>query len=76
MINRVGFRRKAGDTTEYLILPESFRAEVVKGFSQKRAARVLDAAGWLRCGQGRNTVLERLPGMGVSRVYALRLPEK
>lgn len=76
VINRVGFRRKAGDTTEYLILPESFRAEVVKGFSQKRAARVLDAAGWLRCGQGRNTVLERLPGMGVSRVYALRLPEK
>ena len=31
--NRVGFRRTRNNITEYLILPESFRAEVVKGYA-------------------------------------------
>ena len=48
-VNRVGFRRKGeGDCTEFIILPESFRVEVCKGFSERRAARVLAEAGWLK----------------------------
>ncbi len=73
-INRVGFRRKVGDETEYLVLPESFRAEVVKGYSAKRAASVLKECGWLRSSVGRNTIVERIPTMGASRFYAVRLP--
>lgn len=74
-INRVGFRQKRPDGgTEYLILPESFGAEVVKGHSPRRAAAVLRDAGWLRGAAGRNTVLERLPGLGVTRLYSLVLP--
>lgn len=44
--NRVGFRRTRNSMTEYLILPESFRAEVVKGYAETRAVRVLREAGW------------------------------
>ena len=75
-INRVGFRRKVGDTTEYFILPESFRAEVVRGFSPRRAAAVLRDAGWLRGTAGRTTVLIRTPDLGVSRMYSIALSEE
>ncbi|WP_300806979.1 DUF927 domain-containing protein [uncultured Desulfovibrio sp.] len=76
VINRVGFRRKAGDTTEYLILPESFRAEVVKGFSPRRAAAVLRKEGWLRMNDGKSSAVCTLPGMGQRRVYAVALPDE
>lgn len=51
-INRVGFRRKVGDETEYLVLPELFKAEVVKGHSIKRVISILKEQGWLRTGGG------------------------
>lgn len=73
-INRVGFRRKDGDDAEFLILPEAFRAEVVKGHSVKRVISLLKEQGWLRTGGGRNTVLERVPSLGTCRVYAVHLP--
>ena len=76
VINRVGFRRKAGDTTEFLILPESFRAEVVKGFSPRRAAAVLRKEGWLRMNDGKSSAVCTLPGMGQRRVYAVALPDE
>ena len=47
-INRVGFRRKdESGTTEWIVLPESFKSEVVRGFSERRAGleRWLDHPG-------------------------------
>ena len=74
--NRVGFRRTRNNITEYLILPESFRAEVVKGYAETRAVRVLREAGWLRTpDKNRLKAQERLPGLGRVRVYIVRLPD-
>ena len=75
-INRVGFRqRRADGCTEYLILPEPFRAEVVKGYSPRRAAAVLRDAGWLRRTDEKSSAVCQLPEMGKRRVYAVTLPE-
>ncbi len=51
IINRAGFRKlsDAGEL-EYLFLPETFRAEVCKGFDYKFVCRILDERGFLRCG--------------------------
>ena len=74
--NRVGFQRTRYGATEYLILPESFRAEVVKGFAEVRAARVLYEAGWLRTSsRNRLKSQERLPGLGRVRVYIVCLSD-
>lgn len=76
-VNRVGFRRKGeGGCTEFIILPESFRVEVCKGFSERRAARVLAEAGWLKLSQvGRLKSERRLPDLGKVRTYIVVLPE-
>ncbi len=76
-VNRVGFRRKGeGGCTEFIILPESFRVEVCKGFSERRAARVLADAGWLKLSQvGRLKSERRLPDLGKVRTYIVVLPE-
>lgn len=77
VINRVGFRKKGDDgRTEYIILPESFRSEVVKGFSERRAAHVLLNAGLLKLSQvGRLKTERRLPDLGKMRVYVLSFPD-
>ena len=76
-VNRVGFRRTRNSMTEYLILPESFRAEVVKGYAETRAVRILREAGWLRTpDKNRLKAQERLPGLGRVRVYIVRLPDE
>ncbi|MDY3682843.1 DUF927 domain-containing protein [Bilophila wadsworthia] len=75
-INRVGFRRATGSGIEYAILPESFKSEVVKGYSERRAARVLTNAGWLERGpQGRMKTRRALPGIGRQACYVLTIPE-
>nr|WP_294509294.1 DUF927 domain-containing protein [uncultured Bilophila sp.] len=75
-VNRVGFRRTRNGMTEYLILPESFRAEVVKGYDETSAVRVLREAGWLRTpSKNRLKSQERLPGLGRMRVYTVCLPD-
>ena len=74
--NRVGFRRNVRDITEYIVLPESFRAEIIKGFSPRRAAAVLRKAGWLQLSDGKNTTKRELPGMGRIRAYVLVLPDE
>lgn len=76
-VNRVGFRRKGeGGCTEFIILPESFRVEVCKGFSERRAARVLAEAGWLKLSQvGQLKSERRLPDLGKVRTYIVVLPE-
>lgn len=75
-INRVGFRRQDGGSTEYLILPEAFRAEVVKGYSPRRAAAVLRGAGWLRRSDNKAAAVRMLPGLGKRRVYVVALPDE
>ncbi len=74
--NRVGFRRNVRSVTEYIILPESFRAEIIRGFSPRRAAAVLRKAGWLQLSDGKNTTKRELPGMGRVRTYVLVLPDE
>lgn len=62
--------------TEYLVLPESFRAEAVKGYAEIRAVRVLHEAGWLRTpDKNRLKAQECLPGPGRMCVYIVRLPD-
>lgn len=73
-INRVGFRRQVDSETEFIVLPESFRKEVIKGHAPRRAGEVLRAAGWLRQGDGKSTTKRDLPGMGRVRAYVLTVP--
>lgn len=75
-VNRVGFRRETHGVTEYIILPESFRTEVIKGYSPRRAGSVLRNAGWLRQSDGKSTTKRELPGLGRIRVYVLVLPDE
>lgn len=75
-VNRVGFRRNIRGVTEYIVLPESFRAEIIKGFSPRRAAAVLRNAGWLHLSDDKNTTKRELPGMGRVRAYVLVLPDE
>lgn len=75
-VNRVGFRRETHGTTEYIILPESFRTEVIRGYSPRRAGTVLRNAGWLRLSDGKSTTKRELPGLGRIRVYVLVLPNE
>ena len=74
--NRVGFRRNVRGVTEYIVLPESFRAEIIRGFSPRRAAAVLRNAGWLHLSDDKNTTKRELPGMGRVRTYVLVLPDE
>lgn len=75
-VNRVGFRRNVRGVTEYIVLPESFRAEIIKGFSPRRAAAVLRNSGWLHLSDGKNTTKRELPGMGRVRAYVIVLPDE
>lgn len=75
-INRVGFRREGeGGNVEFLILPESFKTEVIKGYAPKRATEVLRRAGWLRESAGKSMIACRLPVLGVKKAYVLSLPD-
>jgi uncharacterized protein (DUF927 family) len=73
--NRVGFRRKSPVTDElgeYLILRESFRTEVCKGFDPKFVAGVLAERGYLqKSSDNKNLQNARLPGLGQTRVYVV-----
>ncbi len=69
--NRVGFKRKkpTTDETEFLIMPESFRKEICKGFDFKFVAKELNARGFLVCDKDKNQKTERLPEIGIQKVY-------
>lgn len=76
-INLVGFQRTRNGTTEYLILPESFKSEVVSGYSERRAIKVLSDAQWLQTERpGRFKSRRTLPGMGRQECYVLVLPQE
>lgn len=71
--NRVGFKRKKSttDETEFLIMPESFRKEICKGFDFKFVAKELNMRGFLICDKDKNQKTERLPEIGTQKVYAV-----
>jgi uncharacterized protein (DUF927 family) len=71
-INRAGYRRQAGDISEFLILPEAWKTEVCKGLNPQRTADLLAARGWLVGGNDRHRAsLVTIPGEGKMRVYVL-----
>lgn len=70
-VNRVGFRKEDC----FYCFPEAFKTEIIKGYSLKKAIEVLTKANWLKKQNGRNQCAERLPRLGLRRVYALNLPE-
>ena len=70
MVDRAGFYEITPEGSTYLILPEIFRGEVCRGHDFRMVAGKLADRGFLEKGNdGRFTRLQRLPGMGVSRVY-------
>jgi putative DNA primase/helicase len=73
IINRAGFKRKDEQGRwEYLALTEAWKNEVCKGIDARAAAKMLIERGMMMPGQdGKAARLERLPGMGPSRVYVL-----
>ena len=71
---RAGFRRKddAG-RWEYLILPQAWAGEVCKGLDARATAKDLIARGLLMPGKdGKASKAERVPGIGLTRVYHLK----
>lgn len=57
---------------EFLVLPEAFRNEVCKGLEHRHAARVLRDKEILAPGDGKHlTQNQRLPGIGVTRVFVI-----
>jgi putative DNA primase/helicase len=71
--NRAGWRRVRGDATEYLIPPETWRAEICKGHDPNRVARALADASWLSRGEGdRLQTKIYIPGVGKIRLYVVR----
>ena len=73
-INRIGFTRKDGDTTEYIFLSEAFKVNF-SAHSPRRIGEVLRRAGWLKTTEtSRNTCKIDLPGLGRMRCYVVRIP--
>jgi putative DNA primase/helicase len=69
--NRAGFWRDKDGARQFLVLPETFRSEVVTGFNLADACKVLKTAGILQPGKDRVTDKARLPGLGSQWVYVL-----
>jgi putative DNA primase/helicase len=55
-----------------MVLPETYKGEVCKGFDAKAVTRVLLARGWIESGSdGKATQKPRLPGLPPTRCYVL-----
>ena len=71
-IYRAGYRRQAGDISEFLILPEAWKNEVCKGLNPQRTADMLAKRGWLIGGDSRHRAsLVTIPGEGKLRLYVV-----
>jgi uncharacterized protein (DUF927 family) len=69
-INRAGYRRQAGDISQFLILTEAWKNEVCKGLNSQRTADLLKKRDWLIGGDERHRAsLVTIPGEGKVRVY-------
>ncbi len=71
--DRVGFKRRTeGGGMQWLVLPEAWRSELVRGFDPAWAARELVREGWLMAGKDRPSRTMRIPGEPEPlRVYTL-----
>ncbi len=74
VVNRAGFRRKTAEgETEFLVLPETFKAEVCGGFDYRLVARALSERGFLDCQPPDLTKRARLPGnLGLIRAFCVK----
>ncbi len=53
-LNRAGYRKPANDgLAEYLVLPETFKSEICKGFNYRDVAKLLVSKGYMVSGKGR-----------------------
>jgi uncharacterized protein (DUF927 family) len=74
ILKRAGFYRDgAKEGREFLLLPQTFRLELCRGFDEKTVKKVLVEAEVLLPGNdGKPSQVIRLPGLGSSRVYVIR----
>ena len=73
VVNRAGWRVRAGDTIEYWVAAQAWKAEVCRGLDPSRAAEVMHRAGKLVEWTQRHPATRRtVPGEGRVRVYVLR----
>jgi len=71
-LNRAGYVRGSEEGPTYYVDREPFRADVCKGFDERRVVAVLKAAGALRLSaDGKSTRIERLPDGRHTRVYVV-----
>ncbi|MEX8518260.1 MAG: DUF927 domain-containing protein [Leptothrix sp. (in: b-proteobacteria)] len=64
-----GERSTDAGLIEYLVMPEAFKHEVCKGLDAHFVAKVLKEAGCLKHESGRDTIRQRLPGIGKAPVF-------
>jgi uncharacterized protein (DUF927 family) len=75
IINRAGWKKRDGEGWRFLILPETWRREVVAGMDPEAAARALHRAGFLVSSGERDGRMQRKEHVGLSgkaRIYAIR----
>lgn len=73
VVNRAGWRKREGEGWQFLILPDTWRGEVVAGMDAKAAADALRRAGYLIPQEhGRLQRAERVGLSGPVRVYVIR----
>ena len=73
VVNRAGWRRRDGTGWQFLILPDTWRREVVAGMDEKAAAQALKRAGFLIPQEhGRLQRAERVGLSSPVRVYVIR----
>lgn len=70
-LNRAGYRKPANDgLAEYLVLPETFKSEICKGFNYRDVAKLLVSKGYMVSGKGRELGHKfNLPHEGWMRVF-------
>ncbi|WP_270934421.1 DUF927 domain-containing protein [Falsiroseomonas oryzae] len=75
VINRAGWRKRDGKGWRFLILPETWRRDVVAGMDPEAAARALNRAGFLVPSGERDGRMQKHERVGLSgkvRVYVIR----
>ena len=72
VVNRVGYRKDG----KFYCFPESFKAEIIKGYSVKQAIKALGAAGWLERQSGAWQVVISIPEGKQRRMYVINWPNE
>ena len=69
--DRVGFLKETPAGVQYLVLPEAFKCELIKGFDTGWAIKELIREGWLLPGKDRRPNRSIRVGAKPMRVYVL-----